>query len=83
MALLAEYDALPSLGHAWGHPLIGLAAPAAAVALQSAVERYGGTVKVIGSPSEEIHSGKELLIREGVFDEVDVAMMIHPGDVLL
>ncbi len=80
IALLAEYDALPELGHACGHNIIGVAAAGAAIASTAAVDCYGGTVMVIGSPSEEFHSGKELLIREGIFEEVDAALMVHPGD---
>lgn len=79
IALLAEYDALPELGHACGHNIIGTAAAGAAVAVKPATELYGGTITVIGSPSEEFHCGKELLIREGVFKDIDLAMMIHPG----
>lgn len=79
IVLLAEYDALPELGHACGHNIIGTSAVGAAVASRPAADTYGGTITVIGSPSEEFHSGKELLIREGVFSDTDIAMMIHPG----
>jgi amidohydrolase len=79
IAILAEYDALPELGHACGHNIIGTAAAGAAVAARQSIDKYGGTVTVVGSPSEEFHCGKELLIREGVFSDIDLAMMIHPG----
>lgn len=79
IALLAEYDALPELGHACGHNIIATAAAGAAIASRAAVDCLGGKITVIGSPSEEFHCGKELLIREGVFKDIDLAMMIHPG----
>lgn len=80
IALLAEYDALPEIGHACGHNLIAAAAAGAAVGSVPAVDAYGGRVMVIGTPSEEFHSGKELLLRHGVFEGIDMAMMIHPGN---
>jgi len=79
IGLLAEYDALPQLGHACGHNIIAAASAGAAVAAKPAIDALGGTVVVIGSPSEEIHSGKEILIRRGVIDGLDAAMMVHPG----
>lgn len=79
IALLAEYDALPELGHACGHNIIGTAAAGAAVVAKHAIDSYGGMITVIGSPSEEFHCGKELLIRKGIFSDIDIAMMIHPG----
>jgi len=80
IGLLAEYDALPQLGHACGHNIIAAASAGAAIAAKPAVDALGGTVIVIGSPSEEMHSGKELLIRRGVVEGLDAAMMVHPGD---
>jgi len=79
IALLAEYDALPELGHACGHNIIASAAAGSAIASRVAVDSFGGKITVVGSPSEEFHCGKELLIREGVFEDIDLAMMIHPG----
>ncbi len=80
IALLAEYDALPSLGHACGHNLIGTISAGAAVALkESGILEHHGTVSVIGSPAEESGGGKVALLKHGVFDDVDVAMMIHPA----
>ncbi|MBN1368883.1 MAG: M20 family metallopeptidase [Dehalococcoidaceae bacterium] len=80
IGLLAEYDALPQLGHACGHNIIAAASAGAAIAVKPAIDALGGTIVVIGSPSEEIHSGKELLIRRGVIEGLDAAMMVHPGN---
>jgi amidohydrolase len=79
IALLAEYDALPGLGHACGHNLIATAAVGAAVAARPAVDRWGGRVVVIGTPAEELYGGKVILAGRGAFTDVDVAMMVHPA----
>ena len=79
IALLAEYDALPKLGHACGHNLIATSAAGAGVAAKLAVDRFGGSIQVIGTPGEEMYGGKVLMGNRGVFDNVDIAMMIHPA----
>ncbi len=79
IALMAEYDALPEIGHACGHNLIATAALGAARALRSALEASGGELLVIGCPAEEGGGGKILLLRAGVFEGVDAALMFHPG----
>ena len=79
VAFIAEYDALPGLGHACGHNIIGTAALAAALAVQSIREQLPGTVQLIGTPAEENGGGKVIMVERGVFDGVDAAMMIHPG----
>ncbi|MEW5784007.1 MAG: M20 family metallopeptidase [Bacillota bacterium] len=81
VAFCAEYDALPEIGHGCGHNLIGTAAVAAGVALAGSLAELAitGTVSVIGTPNEEIEGGKVDLIRAGIFDGVDTAMMFHPG----
>ncbi len=79
IALLAEYDALPGLGHACGHNIIAASAVGAAVAAKAAVDQYPGSLLVIGTPAEELHGGKILMARRGAFDNLDAAMMIHPG----
>jgi amidohydrolase len=81
VALLAEYDALPELGHACGHNLIATAALGAGLALASLRERLPGRVRVLGTPAEERGGGKELMARAGAFKEVDAALMIHPSSV--
>lgn len=89
VAILAEYDALPGMGHACGHNIIGASAVGAGAALKQALERAGidqvGEVQVIGTPAEEGAvdgaGGKVPLAESGVFDRVDCAMMIHPSTV--
>jgi amidohydrolase len=79
IAILAEYDALPNLGHACGHNLIAASAVGAGVASKLAIDRFGGSVLVIGTPAEEQYGGKAIMADRGAFDNVDVAMMVHPG----
>ena len=79
IAILAEYDALPGLGHACGHNLIAACAVGAAVASKLAVDQLGGSILVIGTPAEEGGGGKVILADRGVFNNVDMAMMVHPG----
>ncbi len=79
VALLAEYDALPELGHACGHNLIATAALGAARALREALVDGAGELLVIGCPAEEGGGGKILLLQAGVFEGVDAALMFHPG----
>lgn len=79
IALLCEYDALPELGHACGHNLIGVASVGAALGLAPFVGKLGGTITVFGTPAEETGSGKVVLVRAGLFDQVDAAMMFHPS----
>ncbi|WP_059104923.1 M20 family metallopeptidase [Shouchella shacheensis] len=80
IAFMAEYDALPELGHACGHNLIGTTAVAAGVGLSQALSETGGTVYVYGTPAEETRGGKVTMADNGVFDHLDVAMMVHPYD---
>lgn len=78
---LAEYDALPEIGHGCGHNLIGPAAGLAAVGAASVLEELGGTVGVIGTPAEEFageEEGKVRLLNAGAFEDVDIALMLHP-----
>ncbi len=80
IAILAEYDALPDIGHACGHNLIAGGALGAFLALSSVREKIGGTIELIGTPAEEGGGGKIRLIEAGVFRDVDAAMMFHPFD---
>ncbi len=75
----AEYDALPEIGHACGHNLIGGASVAAAVALAECGTDIPFEVVLIGTPDEEISGGKVDLIKLGIFDDIDAAMMFHSG----
>jgi len=79
IALLAEYDALPKLGHACGHNIIATSAVGAGMAARRAADRLGGTVQVMGTPGEEMYGGKVVMVKEGAFKGVDVAMMVHPA----
>ncbi|MEZ5560276.1 MAG: M20 family metallopeptidase [Pseudomonadales bacterium] len=83
VALLAEYDALPGIGHACGHNLIATAALGAMLGLQAVQDQLPGTVRLLGTPAEEKGGGKELMARAGAFDHVDAALMIHPAGVNL
>jgi amidohydrolase len=83
VAILAEYDALPGIGHACGHNLIATAALGATLGLQAIADQLPGQVRLIGTPAEERGGGKELMARAGAFDGVDAAMMIHPAGVNL
>lgn len=80
LAFMAEYDALPEIGHACGHNLIGTMSIAAAVALSRAVKEYGGKIYVYGTPAEETRGGKVTMVDEGLFNHLDVAMMVHPAE---
>ncbi len=75
----SEYDALPEIGHGCGHNLIGISGVAAGVALAASLGDMPGRVSIIGTPNEEDEGGKVVLVNSGVFDDVDAAMMFHPG----
>ncbi|MFD8237151.1 amidohydrolase [Streptomyces sp. NPDC059696] len=81
VALLMEYDALPGLGHACGHNLIAAAGLGAALAVAAALpeEEPPGSVLAVGTPAEEGGGGKAVEVEAGVFDDVDAALMFHPG----
>ncbi|MEI4828539.1 M20 family metallopeptidase [Bacillus sp. FJAT-53711] len=82
IAFLAEYDALPGLGHACGHNLIGTISTAAAIALSEVIEEIGGEVVVFGTPAEEggpNGSAKGSYVKAGLFKDIDAALMIHPS----
>ncbi|WP_390585250.1 M20 family metallopeptidase [Paenibacillus illinoisensis] len=78
IALLAEYDALPRIGHACGHNLIGTSAVGAAMALKKAFPELPGRIIVLGTPAEEEGGGKIIMANDGVFDGIDAVMMCHP-----
>lgn len=77
VALLAEYDALPGLGHACGHCLSGSMSLLAGSALAQIAQEAGGSVWVVGTPSEETNGAKVTMAASGLFDPVSLAMMIH------
>jgi amidohydrolase len=79
VAVLAEYDALPEVGHACGHNVIAGAAMGAGVAAKATVDAFGGTLVVLGTPGEEGGGGKIVMAEQGAFDGLDCAMMVHPS----
>ncbi|WP_037368242.1 M20 family metallopeptidase [Amycolatopsis orientalis] len=81
IALCAEYDALPGLGHACGHNLIAASSVGAALGLAEVADDLGITVEVYGTPAEEGGGGKIELLERGAFRGADLAMMVHPAPV--
>ncbi len=90
LAILAEYDALPGMGHSCGHNVIGAAGIGAGLALLEVLEDleaggFSGTLRVMGAPAEEgavdNAGGKVLMVEAGLFEDVDCAIMIHPSSV--
>jgi len=81
VGVCAEYDSLPGIGHACGHNIIAASAVGAALGLASVAGALDLTVRVLGTPAEEVGDagGKILMLQRGAFDGVHVAMMIHPG----
>ncbi|MGX6961120.1 M20 family metallopeptidase [Vagococcus xieshaowenii] len=82
LVFLAEYDALPGIGHACGHNLFGVYSILAATALKEVIDEVGGEIRVYGTPGEEggeNGSAKGSFVREGLFNDVDVALCAHPA----
>jgi len=79
IALLAEYDALPKIGHGCGHNIIGVSAVGAAVASKSTIDQLGGSIVVMGTPGEEGLGGKIDIVKAGAFKKIDAAMLVHPN----
>ena len=80
VGICVEYDALPGIGHACGHNVIAAAGMTAAFGLAPLVDELGITLVVFGTPAEENGGGKILLLDDGAFDGVDLAMMVHPSN---
>jgi len=78
VAFLAEYDALPELGHACGHNVIASSALAAGIGLGAVVDQAGGEVWVIGTPAEETDGAKCYMVERNAFAGLDAALMVHP-----
>jgi amidohydrolase len=85
VAIIAEYDALPEVGHACGHNIISACAIGAGIALAAVADQLGIRVSVVGTPAEEGGGGKIVMVEQGVFNDFHCALMIHPGpsDLLL
>jgi amidohydrolase len=81
VGILAEYDALPGIGHACGHNTMAASGVGAAIALAALSADLPGEVMFLGTPAEERGSGKEIMIRDGLFDGLDAALLFHPGDI--
>ena len=90
VAILGEYDALEGIGHGCGHNLIGTAAIGAGIAVSKVIKNFEGEVVVLGCPAEENRKGgppggwpcqysKTIMCAKGVFNDIDVAMMVHPS----
>jgi amidohydrolase len=79
LAICAEYDSLPGIGHACGHNVIGSSAVGAGLALAKLVDDLGLTIRVVGTPAEESGGGKVLLLERGAFAGVNAALMVHPA----
>ena len=77
VALLAEYDALPDIGHGCGHNLHGTMAVYAGISLAQILDKIDGEVWIVGTPAEETNGAKVLMSENGVFDEIDLAIMFH------
>lgn len=79
IAICAEYDSLPGIGHACGHNIIAAAGVGAGIAVACVADDVGLTVSVIGTPAEEGGGGKIILLDRGAFQGVHAAMMVHPA----
>ena len=81
VAYMAEYDALPGIGHGCGHNILGATSTGAGITLKGVIDEIGGTVIVFGTPAEETSGAKVIYAEKGAFDDVDVAMICHPSSV--
>jgi amidohydrolase len=80
IGILAEYDALPGLGHGCGHNTMAASGVGAAIALAAVVDEIEGEIVFLGTPAEERGSGKQFMIDDGLFDGLDAALLFHPSD---
>lgn len=75
---MSEYDALPDIGHGCGHNILGATSTGAGIVLSKLLKEIGGKVIVLGTPAEETSGGKVAMAEQGVFKEIDAALMMHP-----
>jgi amidohydrolase len=80
IGILAEYDALPGLGHGCGHNTMAASGVGAAIALATLADELPGEIVFLGTPAEERGSGKQIMIDDGLFDGLDAALLFHPCD---
>ena len=81
IGILAEYDALPGLGHGCGHNSMAASGVGAAIALARLAPEIAGEIVFLGTPAEERGSGKQFMLDDGLFDGIDAALLFHPSDV--
>ena len=80
IGILAEYDALPGLGHGCGHNTMAASGVGAAIALAAVADELPGEIVFLGTPAEERGSGKQIMIDDGLFEGIDAALLYHPCD---
>jgi len=80
VAFLCEYDSLPGVGHGCGHNMIGTMSCGAAIGLSKVLEKIGGRIVVLGTPAEETDGAKVDMAENGIFKDIDAAMILHPED---
>ena len=80
IGIFGEYDAVPGMGHSCGHNLMASMAVGAGEAVKSVIDEIGGTITVFGTPGEEGGGGKVIMLNNGAFDELDVAMILHSAN---
>ncbi|HEX5822860.1 MAG TPA: M20 family metallopeptidase [Candidatus Limnocylindrales bacterium] len=80
IGILAEYDALPGLGHGCGHNTMAASGVGAAIALAAIADMLPGEIVFLGTPAEERGSGKRIMIEDGLFEGIDAALLFHPCD---
>ena len=80
VGVLAEYDALPGLGHGCGHNTMAASGVGAAIALAAVRDSFAGEVVFLGTPAEERGSGKQFMLDDGLFEGLDAALLFHPAD---
>ena len=78
ICFLCEYDSIPDEGHITGHNLLTTTSVAAALSLSSIIEKSGGSVVLIGCPGEYLGGTKSVMVKQGIFDEIDVVLVAHP-----
>ena len=81
ICFLCEYDAVPGDGHLTGHNLLTSTSIAAALTLSSVIEKIGGTIILIGCPGEYLGGTKSVMVKQGVFDDIDVVLVAHPDTI--
>lgn len=78
VAILAEYDALPGIGHGCGHNIFGVTSIATGIILKEVLGDIAGEILVIGTPAEETCGAKVEMAKAGIFNDIDIAMAVHP-----